>query len=303
LPIVELRHLRCFAGVVQHGGFRRAARSMGMTQPNLSEHIQQLEADLGFKLFNRLHRPVQLTTAGHRVLVHAQELLAVADRLEADAARIRTRHPGGRVTLGSVYLHAPVLTPVLADFAEQHPHIDVLLREERSEDLLRLVGQGELDACILVIRPSDETLGDALDKVHLHSYASTFVVPPTHRLAGRSDVSFAECAGERFILSVGHVSRMLKKALASAAVSDYTVFETNGSDMILSLVAQGIGIGFAPDFRIAQSETELATFDVIGFEVRNELVLAWPPASDDNPILRALIDFVGSLDWGKALHH
>jgi DNA-binding transcriptional LysR family regulator len=93
--IVELRHLRCFAGVVQHGGFRRAALSMGMTQPNLSEHIQQLETDLGFKVFDRLHRPVVLTAAGTRVLPHVLDLLAAVDGLEAEAARIGTPPPGG----------------------------------------------------------------------------------------------------------------------------------------------------------------------------------------------------------------
>src|SRR6185503_6115084 len=111
---------------------------IAMSQPSLSEHIQQLEAALGVKLFNRLHRPVQLTTAGHRLLPDVTDLLAAANRLEADAARIRARHPGGRITLGSVYLNSPVLTPMLAEFAEQHPNIDVLLREERSEDLVRL---------------------------------------------------------------------------------------------------------------------------------------------------------------------
>ena len=95
---------------------------------------------------------------------------------------------------------------------------------------------------------------------------------------------------------------MLKQALSDAAVSDYTAFETNGTDMILSLVAQGVGIGFAPDFRIAQSGLDLATFNVSGFEVPNELVLAWPRAGDDNPILRAVIEFVGSRDWSAALH-
>jgi LysR family hydrogen peroxide-inducible transcriptional activator len=245
---------------------------------------------------------VQLTTAGHRLLTDVKDLLAAADRLEANAARIRARHPGGRITLGSVYLNAPVLTPMLAEFAEQHPHIDVLLREERSEDLVRLIGQGELDACILVVRPQAYPLVGTLDYLHLHSFASRFVVPPAHRLAGRSDVRFEECAGERFILSVGHVSTMLKRALSDAAVSDYTAFETNGTDMILSLVAQGVGIGFAPDFRISQSGLALATFDVSGFEMPNELVLAWPRAGDDNPILRALIDFVGSRDWSAALY-
>ena len=178
-----------------------------------------------------------------------------------------------------------------------------MLREERSVDLLRLLSQGDLDACILVVRPNDYPLAETLDYLHLHSFVTSFVVPPTHRLARRSDVTFAECAGERFILSVGHVSMILKNALAEAAIGDYTALETNGSDMIPSLVAQGIGIGFTPDFRIAQSGLELATFNVLGFEVRNELVLAWPRASDDNPILRALIEFVGTRDWGEALHH
>ena len=95
---------------------------------------------------------------------------------------------------------------------------------------------------------------------------------------------------------------MLKEALADAGVLDYTVLETNGSDMIPSLVAQGVGIGFGPDFRIARSGLSLVTFHVIGFEVRNELVLVWPGETADNPMLRTLLDFIESRDWAAALH-
>jgi DNA-binding transcriptional LysR family regulator len=295
---VDVRHLRYLAIVAEYGGFRRAARAIGTTQPNLTIHIQQLEADLGFKLFDRLHRPVQLTADGRRFLPHAQELLAAVERLELEAEVIRSRHRAGRMRLGSVQLHSTGLTGVLADFAEKYPAIDLLLREENSSDLLKLIGRGELDACILVRRRSSHPVADPLRYLHMHTYQSIFVVARDHPLAGRSDVALAEIAHSRFVLPTGDASVALKEALARAGIFEYSAFETNDSDLMLTLVAQGVGIGLAPDFRVHQTALAIASFTTAQFSLPSALMLAWPVADSDDAILRTFVQFMCSQDWG-----
>ena len=65
---VELRHLRYFAAVAEHGQVSRAARALYLTQPALSQALSQLERNLGFALFERMPHGMQLTPAGREVL-------------------------------------------------------------------------------------------------------------------------------------------------------------------------------------------------------------------------------------------
>ena len=72
---MELRHLRCFVVLAEERHFGRAAQRLAMTQPPLSMAIQQLEASVGARLFERNSRGVAITAAGAALLPRAQALL------------------------------------------------------------------------------------------------------------------------------------------------------------------------------------------------------------------------------------
>src|SRR6202008_129870 len=88
---MELRHLRYFAAVGEGQHYGRAARRLRVAQPALSRQVQDLEEELGFKLFERLPRGVKLSTAGTLFLEDAQRILQ-----EVSDAAVRA----GRVALG-----------------------------------------------------------------------------------------------------------------------------------------------------------------------------------------------------------
>src|SRR5581483_5622867 len=95
---IELRHLRYFVAVAEDLHFGRAARRLGIAQPPLSRQIQQLEAELGVRLFQRTNRRVTLTEAGQVFLARARLAVEHAD----DAGELARQAARGEIGTVSV---------------------------------------------------------------------------------------------------------------------------------------------------------------------------------------------------------
>src|SRR5262245_36824890 len=120
---VELRHLRYVLAVEAELNFTRAAASLGLAQPNLSEQIRQLEARVGTPLFHRTKRRVELTAAGRAFGREARRTLAQAERA-LEAARLAAAGRSGVVRVGFVESAGIRFLPRLVGaFWEGHPSV------------------------------------------------------------------------------------------------------------------------------------------------------------------------------------
>ncbi|SCG61210.1 LysR family transcriptional regulator [Micromonospora humi] len=144
-----LRHLRHFAVVARELHFGRAAETLGMAQPPLSQSIRRLEQELGTALFDRSQRRVRLTTAGQLLLGEADDLLAGERRLRHLADRVR------RGALGVLRAGVPPETPavtlraLLDGLAARAPGLDLDLHELTSAEQRRMLAEGRLDVGLL----------------------------------------------------------------------------------------------------------------------------------------------------------
>ena len=146
---MELRQLRYFVAIVDHGSLSRAARVLHIVQPALTQQIQQLEEELGTSLLHRSAQGMQATDAGKIFYEHALAILKqVADA--KSAVNQSTDKPSGTVALGipqsaSGALALPLLTAVRAAF----PDIVFQLTEELTGNLTEQLASGRLNLAIL----------------------------------------------------------------------------------------------------------------------------------------------------------
>ena len=91
---MELRHLRYFVAVGEEQHYGRAARRLRVAQPALSRQIQDLEKELGFKLFERLPRGVKLSAAGKLFLDDARRILQEVSEAAVRASRVASGRSG-----------------------------------------------------------------------------------------------------------------------------------------------------------------------------------------------------------------
>ncbi len=157
----ELRHLRYLRAVADHGNFTRAAQDLHISQPTLSQQIQQLERGIGAQLLDRSGRSVRLTDAGHAYLAHARRALrelAAGERAVHDVTDLSRGHLRLAVTpTFTAYLVAPLIT----EMHNRHPGITATVREMTQDSIETQLLANELD------------LGIAFDQPHLPGVTAT----------------------------------------------------------------------------------------------------------------------------------
>jgi DNA-binding transcriptional LysR family regulator len=141
---MELGQIEAFERVARDGNFTRAADSLGLTQPAVSTRIALLETELGGQLFERRGRELFLTPLGDYFMPFAVRILSVrSESLQA----VRNFHSG---RLGQIKIAAPTpfvlsfLVNTLAAFRDEHPSVDVLIRERNKTTIFDMLYEREI---------------------------------------------------------------------------------------------------------------------------------------------------------------
>lgn len=271
---MELRQLRYFVAVARQRHFTRAAETLGLAQPALSQQIRLLEREVGVALLDRGGRQVRPTPAGEALLVRAERILVEVASATAELAEFAGARRG-RVIVGALPSLAEHQLPTLvAAFHARHPGIELVLREERTANLLALLAGGEVDLALLhqPATPGDappEGRGPTAPPLEpLFTEELVAVVAPGHRLAGRAELPIAALRDEPCILTKsGSVVRdTILAACATAGFAPRIAFESGGNATVRALTAAGLGIAILP-----RSEATLGPAPLLALELRPRL--------------------------------
>jgi DNA-binding transcriptional LysR family regulator len=146
---------RSFLGVMTGGSLSAAARKLGLTQPTVGRHIDQLEADLGVSLFTRSRTGLIPTQGARELLPHAQAMASAADALVRASSGADAEERGTVRLTASVMIGGEVLPAILTTFHDRHPHIAIeLVLSDQTQDLLRR----DADIAVRMVRPKQDAL-------------------------------------------------------------------------------------------------------------------------------------------------
>jgi DNA-binding transcriptional LysR family regulator len=242
---VELRQLEYFVAVAEDCHFTRAARRLHVAQSGLSASIRSLERELGAPLFLRSTRQVQLTTAGHALLVEARRALSATSAAKDAVAAVQGLLRG-RLAIGSLQcLGALCLPEELAEFVGRHGGLEIRLRHGGSAELIEQVRAGRLDLAF-ASRPA-RTPEDLLVAA-LAAEPLVLACAPGHRLAVGGAVDLSQLRDERFVdFPPGWGSReVADAALAEVDVDRRVALEVTDVHSLLEFVAFGLGVALVP---------------------------------------------------------
>jgi DNA-binding transcriptional LysR family regulator len=188
---MDLASLKIFLAVAHERSFSRAAAKVHRTQPAVSQAVRRLEADLGEQLFDRSSKTGTLTEAGRMLQNYGQRLVRLAEETESAVRDLRDLRRG-RVLIGANEAAVHTLLPLLARFRQRYPDISADVRRVPARQIAVEVQQGSLDFGALTFRPAEE----GLLEVPVGTDELVLLVPPTHALATRRQVSMDDVAAE-----------------------------------------------------------------------------------------------------------
>ena len=254
---MDLRHLRYFVAIVEHGSLTRAAASLHVAQPALSQSLRQLEEEMGGALLIRTARGVIPTHSGQRLAERARELLMLVADLREEVRGVEAS-PSGLVTVGiPTSLGMLLSVPLALEVRRTLPAVRLRIAEGLSGHTLEWLRGGEVDVALVFAAhgvPGLALTPVASESLHL-------VGPPGDAfLAARAaGVPFADLSGLPLIMpGRPHGVREEVESVARAqGVALQVVLEIDALEHIKALVAAGAGYTVLSE-RVAGSSVALS---------------------------------------------
>ncbi|MFJ1911144.1 LysR family transcriptional regulator [Streptomyces sp. NPDC088147] len=290
---MELRHLEYFVAVAEERHFTRAAQRLMVSQSGLSASVRALERELGARLFVRSTRRVELTGAGHALLVEASRALASV-RAGREAVAAVQGLLRGTLSVGTEQCVAGVHVPgLLARFRSEHPEVEIRLRQAGSASLVDDVADGRLDLAFVAVSGA---VPEGVRLVPLASEPMVLLCHPDHPLAGAELAEWAELGGEVFVdfHEDWGARGLTDEAFAAARIERRVALEVNDVHSLIDLVGHGLGIAVVPR-PIARKEqaAALRTIPLAGAEDHLwEVSAAVPEDQRTGPAARELLSYL-----------
>jgi LysR family hydrogen peroxide-inducible transcriptional activator len=292
---MEMHQLRYAVAVARSGNFSRAAEQCHVAQPSLSQQILKLEEELGERLFDRTKREARLTTHGEIFLQRAVRILEEVDAAKREAENAK-QLCSGSVTIGVIPTIAPYLLPgITASFMKRFPGVEVVIQEETTARLLKLMQGYEVDLAILST-PFDQ---QRLEVRTLLTEELLVALPPDHPLTRKRSLQASDLEQERLIV-MQQEHCLGDQALGFCTRGEFRPrisFRSAQLETLQALVHAGMGISLVPSMAAHRNQPGIPAYRSLsrgygGKKPARTIVTAWPK---QRPPGRAASEFLSLL--------
>lgn len=264
---LNLTNLQYFCDAVKRGSVSASAKANFVTQSAISQGISKLEKFLKMSLVAHHPNRFRLTPEGEAFFDQALMLLKQATELKHEFSKGK-KHDLGSLEFACTHsISLAIIPQYIKKFSTAHPKVKIHFRIARNEQIKQMLKQGEIDFGIL---PDEEDL-DNFDKREIHRgylrlYASSDIPKKEHK---KLQFILAEpgCK-ERILLNESYLRKYRKELVG--------IMEVGSWEVMANLVANGIGIGYFPDYIVKKNEHRFKEVD-LGLKLHQYRICAISP--------------------------
>ena len=245
--LMELRELISFYHVARLRSVSKAARTLELGQPTVTTHLRKLESEFGITLFDRIKRPIQLTSEGITLL---ELVTPVVTSIEVLKRQMDYADRRGSFIVGAYPdLISHHLPKGIQAFREEYPDIRIRLLARAYDPLIQLVRSGEIDMAFCSPPPADDP---SLEFQELFEYNAVLMTPLGHPLIGRNNITLEDVVSSPLILpgQESMLRQRVDQALRSQGLIGDVVLSLDNIESIKRYVEIGMGLAVAVDFTI-----------------------------------------------------
>lgn len=284
---IDTLGVQAFLAIAEHGGFRKAAESLHITQTALTRRLQNLEQSLGVRLVERTTRSVALTKIGRDFLPQGNRLLSdLSNALSEIRASGKTQR--GDVTIACVpTVGVQYLPKIMQAYSAKHPDNRIKILDHTSAGVAEAVLRREVEFGINIGGPRHPEL----QSLPLTQDRIVLICRDDHPLAGRKKMSWKQLETYPLIFAgEGSSNRpLLDSALDGCHLALHAFYEVQRSSTAIGLVAKGVAAAVVPSLAIqADAYPRLRVITLTDPVVSRTLVLLWRKGAGFSPAAEAL---------------
>lgn len=265
---MDIATLNAFISVARHESFSKASEHLFITQPAISKRVAALEEELGAQLFNRIARRISLTEAGKQLLPKAQELVSQAEDMQRYATNLSEEISGNLSIAISHHIGLHRMPPILKEFNQRYPTVNLDIRFEDSDQAFNAVEQGDIEFAVITL---PQTLPKQLNKETIWQDELAIVVAVDHPLSKSNHADFAALANYPCVLPSRDTEtyQIIQREFNQHALELNVQMETNNLETLKMLVVAGLGWSLLPKTMLDNSLHQLD----LGKHIQRELGL------------------------------
>lgn len=290
--MLSVYKLEIFSVVVDEGSFSAAGERLHMSQSGVSQHIQDLENQLGTRLFKRGRRGVTLTAAGETLYDYTRSILRLVAEAEGAVTNVENL-TSGQISIGttpgiSLYL----LADWIQSFRVRFPNLMVTLMTDITSQIVSAVLEHRLDVGFVegeINRVSDIRLG----QIPLKEIEQFVLVGPGHPLWSEPSILLQDLDGQPFITRQPNSDTRIwiDRIFSDAKVEPHIVAELDNPESIKRAVISGMGLTILPEYAFKEEELQgrVRALPISDHRLRRSLKLVWDEDIACSPITKAFL--------------
>ena len=298
---MDINKLKTFLSVAKYGSFKVAAEHLFLSPRAVSKQMNQIEAELGIKLFDRKNNRTSLTAEGKEFTITANDIVNTYNNA---LTKIKTSLPlenSGTLKFGFSSSHqATILQSILGDFLIGHPRIHYEIEEESGRRLISLIKEGALD---FIVTPyyqltNLQQLEKSLTKIDLFTGELVIGISKCNPLSFQKEISFRDLEDLKGLYYSPFGSNYLKKAFLDKFpnyLSERQLYSVSTMEQRNMLVATNQGFGLYPSNVIDKTELEnpMISFHQISDDCNKFYSSSlWYSKHNKNPLLKKLVNYL-----------
>jgi len=301
---LNTKQLQYVLTLANEGSFSKAADTLNITQPSLSQYIKKIEKEIGLSLFDRTNGDVRITDAGRVYIEAGKKILDIEHQMENSFTDLAD-HKTGSLIIGAAPYRAASMMPVIASkFQSIHPGMHLVVREGTTAELVEGMEHGEYDLALTLL-PIDKRLFEYEPVVEEElilavpsSYPSLSTITAKDRKHPSVDAAVMNEASMVMLTDAQFMQKQLENLLLDYKLKVSTAAIVKSLEAQIEFVKAGMGMALMP----SGIERFCKPGDVVFYSFtdplpKREVVVMWRKDQKLSKVATELKDVIHSIEW------